>query len=221
MSTAAQITANQANSQRSTGPRTAAGKAVASLNNIRHGLTGPFRILGWENEAEFKTLQADLLAEHTPLTATERILVQDMAQSHWLRQRAITLQNSCFNHTSPTADQPKDLALYLRYQTTHNRAFYKALNELQKLREQKRKQEIGFASQKRLEEQEAVKETRREAHEKRHQAADHRAEELHHARVWLTEAQARRHETETTIAEVLKMPRTAQSSTDQAAKQAA
>ena len=40
-------------------------------------------------------------------------------------------------------------ALYLRYQTTHERAFYKALNELQKLRNERRKEQIGFESQKR------------------------------------------------------------------------
>jgi hypothetical protein len=43
----------------------------------------------------------------------------------------------------------KHFALYLRYQTTHERAFYKALTELQKLREQRRKEQIGFESQKR------------------------------------------------------------------------
>jgi len=218
MSTVAQIAANQANSQLSTGPRTPAGRAVAAQNNFRHGLTGPFLILGWEKEEEFKSLELDLVSEHNPLTPTERILVRDMAQSHWLRQRAIILQNQCLNQQIPTADQPMELALYLRYQSTHNRAFYKALGELQKLRQQKTKAEIGFVSQKRREEQEAMKETqrkaqqaRREAHEKRQEAAAHRAEELHQARVWLVETQARRHETETTIAKVLKMPRTAQS----------
>ncbi len=48
---------------------------------------------------------------------------------------------------------------------------------------------------------------RREAHEKPRAAAEHRAQELHQARVWLTEAQAQRHETEIVIANALKMPR--------------
>ena len=178
-------------------------------------------MLPCESQDEYQSLHHDLVFEYQPATATERILVQEMAQSHWLRQRAIALQNLCLSQYDPTADQPKELALYLRYQTTHNRAFYKALNELQRLREQKRKQEIGFVSQKRREEQEALKETRRQAAENRHEAAENRAQELHQARVWLTEAQARRHETETTIAQVLKMPRTAQSATNQALEQAA
>ncbi len=216
MSTAAQIAANQANSQRSTGPRSPEGKAAASQNNFRHGLTGPFLILGWEREEDFQSLELDLMTEHKPLSPTELILVGDMARSHWLRQRAITLQNMCLNQEIPAADQPKDLALYLRYQTTHNRAFYKALNELQKLRQQRRKEEIGFVSQKHREEQEASKEARRKAPEQRREAAENRAQELHQARVWLTEAQAQRHETEIVIARALKMPRTAQSEGDRA-----
>ncbi len=207
MSTQAQIIANQANSQHSSGPKTAAGKAISSRNNFRHGLTGPFVVLGWENQDEFTTLERDLVAEHNPATTTENLLVQDMAQAHWLRQRAVTLQNTCFSPDMPAAEQPKELALYLRYQTTHDRAFYKALNELQKLRAEKRKQQIGFESQGRNEALQQAAAQRREAQETRRQAAENRAHEMHQARVWLTEAQARRHDTETTIAEAVKMPR--------------
>jgi hypothetical protein len=125
-------------------------------------------------------------------------------------QRAIRLQNGCFSEIDPLADAPKQLALYLRYQTTHSRAFYKALAELQRLREQKRKQEIGFVSQERKEAEQKLAAERRENREKRHEAAENRAQEIHEARVWLIGAQARRHETETTIAQVLKMPRSSQ-----------
>jgi hypothetical protein len=37
----------------------------------------------------------------------------------------------------------------MRYQTTHERAFYKALKELQTIRSQRIKERIGFESQKR------------------------------------------------------------------------
>jgi methylmalonyl-CoA mutase N-terminal domain/subunit len=42
----------------------------------------------------------------------------------------------------------KRLALFIRYETTHERAFYRALKELQTLRKEKRNTEIGFESQK-------------------------------------------------------------------------
>ena len=163
MSTQAQILANQANAQLSCGPKTDAGKAISSKNNLRHGLTGPFVVLNWEKQEDYETLRNEFIAEHQPATLTEQTLVEDMAQSHWLRKRAILLQEMCFNPDAPIADEPKELALYLRYQGTHDRAFYKALNQLQKLRADKRKQEIGFVSQQRKE----AEETRRQARDKR------------------------------------------------------
>ena len=41
MTTARQIAANLRNAQRSTGPRTAAGKSTSSRNALRHGLSRP------------------------------------------------------------------------------------------------------------------------------------------------------------------------------------
>ncbi len=40
MATEAQTNANRANSQKSTGPRTAEGKAAVSQNAVKHGLFG-------------------------------------------------------------------------------------------------------------------------------------------------------------------------------------
>jgi hypothetical protein len=69
-----------------------------------------------------------------------------MAESEWLRARAVRLQTDVLFHDQIYG--PQKLALFLRYQTTHERAFYKALNELQKLRKERTKAEIGFESQK-------------------------------------------------------------------------
>src|SRR5947207_703029 len=41
MATARQIAANRRNAQRSTGPRSAAGKSISSRNALRHGLSLP------------------------------------------------------------------------------------------------------------------------------------------------------------------------------------
>ncbi len=177
MATEAQVAANQANAQHSTGPRSAAGKAIVAQNNLRHGLTGVFRVLDTENPEEYRLMHLSLQKEHQPATPTEEMLVEAMAQSYWLRKRALILQNTCFNREAPVCDEPKDLALYLRYQNTHDRAFHKALNDLLKLRAEKRKQEIGFESQKHKQ----AEETRREARETRKQ-------ELHGYAVMLAEA---------------------------------
>jgi hypothetical protein len=89
-----------------------------------------------------------LLAEHAPTTETERVLVQRMAQHIWISQRAINLQQLCLDPDTGICDSEYRLALYLRYQTTHDRAFHKCLSELLKLKAEKRKAAIGFVSQK-------------------------------------------------------------------------
>src|SRR5437762_4015733 len=93
-SSPAQIAANQANAQQSTGPKTDAGKAIVAQNNFRHGFTGAFRVLDWENEEEYRAMQFALEKEHQPATRTEEMLVETMAHSYWLRKRALILQNT-------------------------------------------------------------------------------------------------------------------------------
>ena len=148
MATEAQIRANHENAQHSTGPKTETGKAVSSRNNTRHGFTGAFFVLPSENQTQFADLLDGLRKEHAPSTITEALLVEAMAQSFWLVQRAIAFQNECLAdpELSP-AEQDKRLALYMRYQTTHDRAFHRSLNALLKVRAEKRKSEIGFESQ--------------------------------------------------------------------------
>lgn len=182
MSTEAQLAANRANSQLSTGPKTEDGKAASSKNNFRHGFTGAFAILPWEKQEDFNTLLDELRTEHQPSTITETLLLEKMAQSYWLSQRAIKLQQiSCFHDETDASEREKKLALYLRYQTTHDRNFHKSLNDLLKLRAEKRKLEIGFESQQHRARQEQNRERERAANESRKQ-------ELHKWKVLRAEA---------------------------------
>ena len=55
---------------------------------------------------------------------TESILVEKMARSYWLAQRALRLQTSCLADDELSFDEQQQLSLYLRYQTTRaHRAF--------------------------------------------------------------------------------------------------
>jgi hypothetical protein len=199
MPTQAQITANQANAQHSTGAKTEAGKTASSHNHLSHGLTGAvFTILEWEDRNAFTDLSARLELEHKPATVTEEILIQKMAQHYWLTQRAIALQGTCFNPEVAPDNPEKQLALYLRYQTTHDRAFHKSLDRFLKLRADKRKAEIGFESQQRKEAEESRRRNREErkqndeirklADQNRREAAETRKQELHHYSLMLGEA---------------------------------
>jgi predicted house-cleaning noncanonical NTP pyrophosphatase (MazG superfamily) len=55
----------------------------------------------------------------------------------------------CFNQTTGALISEKHLTLYLRYETTYSRAFNNSLNQLLKLRAEKRKAELGFEAQQR------------------------------------------------------------------------
>ena len=164
MSTESQIEANRENAKFSTGPKSEAGKTASALNNTRHGLAGAFRVLPTESQSEFDALLATLSSEHQPTTFTETTLVEAMAQHHWLRKRSLNLESSCYDPASGQITDQKQLALYLRYQTTHERGFHKAMNDLLKLRAAKRKTEIGFESQQRAEREQQRHEMKKERH---------------------------------------------------------
>jgi hypothetical protein len=69
MTTAAQIQANQLNSQSSTGPKTAEGKLTSSRNALSHGFTASPETLFTQNpeaKREFEALRAKLYSECQP-----------------------------------------------------------------------------------------------------------------------------------------------------------
>ncbi len=179
MSTESQVRANRENAQHSTGPTTETGKAASCMNNFRFGFTGVFTVLESEDQDAFDHLFHGLSVEHQVKTMTERILVLKMAQHHWLSNRAQRLQDAVMDDSGSELGSSRNAnsALFLRYQTTNDRAFTRALNDLLKLRAERRRAEIGFESQK-----------QREAAESRREAAEKRKQELHKWAVMLAEA---------------------------------
>ena len=196
MSSAAQVSANRANAQLSTGPQAGAGLAAIVHNNFRHGLASAFVVLPSENHAAYDDLLLNLNLEFSPSTETEEIIVTAMAQHHWLTQRALRLQQPLFEAALETGSSPdaKQLSLYLRYQSTNDRAYHKALSQLLRLRSDRRRSQIGFESQKaRNEMQEAKLAAFAEAQQvKQTQAAraQEMKEELHAAKLRQAEAHA-------------------------------
>ena len=173
MSTSSQIAANQANAQHSTGPNTPEGKAISSRNNVRHGLAGRWMLLPDEDPLEFEALVDSLRTEYQSSSPTESLLVEQMAQHYWLAQRALRLQATAFAN-GPEVDEKK-LALYIRYHSSGTRAFHKSLNDLLRLRAEKRKAKIGFESQKLKQAEEARKQ---EMHEARLRSLNARSADL-------------------------------------------
>jgi hypothetical protein len=96
MSSIKQITANRLNARRSTGPRTALGKKRSRCNALRHGLTAETVIVALECAVDYRALEARLLAEHCPRTATARELVLRLASVLWRLRRATSIETGLF-----------------------------------------------------------------------------------------------------------------------------
>lgn len=141
MATPAQIAANQANSQKSTGPTSAQGKARSSRNSFKHGLYAKDLVLPNEDPAELDQLRASLRAEHEPINTTEEMLVNDLAENFWrLRRmrefetRAMLPENIVDWH------QTGLLAVVQRTMASAERGFHKSLASLRRLQKDR-----GFA----------------------------------------------------------------------------
>jgi hypothetical protein len=92
MSTAAQIAANQKNSQLSTGPTSEAGKAKSSLNAVKSGLTGRTVLLPGDDAALYQTHVSQFIERYAPVGADERNLAQSLADTEWRLLRIPSLE---------------------------------------------------------------------------------------------------------------------------------
>ena len=123
--------ANKANAQKSTGPRTAAGKQRSKLNALRHGLTGQTIVLPSEDLAAYQRHSQAFLDECQPKGAVETQLVQSLLDTAWQVNRAAAIETNLFTlgitemEDRVRANHPEAetaLAMALAYRE-HNRAF--------------------------------------------------------------------------------------------------
>jgi hypothetical protein len=89
---AAQLAANRANAQHSTGATTPEGKAKSCMNALSHGLTGKNVLLPSDDEDEYNNLLNGFIRSLKPATEEELRLVQSMLDCHWRLDRARRLE---------------------------------------------------------------------------------------------------------------------------------
>jgi hypothetical protein len=92
----AQIQANRSNAQKSTGPRTAAGKERASQNAIQHGLLAREAVIVGEDPAEFQMYREGMIETLAPVGPVEAMLAERVVGLSWRLRRAERLQNIAF-----------------------------------------------------------------------------------------------------------------------------
>jgi hypothetical protein len=138
MASAAQIRANRENAQRSTGPRTDAGKQATKFNALKHGLAAESLVISGENPAELDALRDQLRADHSPVGETEAMLVEEIAQCWWRLQRTRSFEARIIDLLP---DQPRDLGPIIRYMTHAERGWHRAITQLRTVQNDRRKRE--------------------------------------------------------------------------------
>jgi hypothetical protein len=92
----AQLRANRLNAQKSTGPRTEAGKQRASLNATRHGLTAQVLTLTAEELKALQALIVDFEKQYQPATTQEKHLVHMLGQLQFRLHRIMATEHNLF-----------------------------------------------------------------------------------------------------------------------------
>ena len=162
-----QMRANQANAQKSTGPRTEEGKQAARLNGLRHGLTGQVSVMTDDNRRELNAFCDPIIARLRPDGPLELALAHLVAQSYWRLNRIQSIEDGIFalGHSYPAnlinsgAEQvdvllsesttfmrsSKDILNITLYESRINRTLKKHMDQLTSLQtERKAAEEKAF-----------------------------------------------------------------------------
>jgi hypothetical protein len=116
-------------------------KSNSSDNATTHGGTSQKLIVAGERLEDFTALFTGLLAEYSPETPSARLLVEDFAHAQWFLWRRIRAQNSAEHALYEAEPDPAlwpDASFHRltnmeRYRTTAERAFQRALHNLEHL----------------------------------------------------------------------------------------
>ena len=106
MATIAQFEANRLNAQKSTGPRSAEGKASSRFNALKHGADARALIIPGEDEADLLDVTREYYEEFQPEGVVETELVDTLVRCHWEKHRvprleAAAIQALVSNQQSP------------------------------------------------------------------------------------------------------------------------
>jgi hypothetical protein len=149
MATPAQITANRANAQKSTGPRSAEGKSASRFNALKHGMDAASVIIPGEDPAIYDALAVNYQRDYRPETPSENFHVDTMLRADWQKRRLMRVEADL--HRTLLAESPgaslaaalltdspaaKLLARVQRQIAAFERTWYRANAEIRRARKQ-------------------------------------------------------------------------------------
>jgi hypothetical protein len=165
MTSVAQLNANRLNAQRSTGPRTEAGKAASRFNALTYGLEARSRVIPGEDPAQLESLAAAYHGQFNPVGPLEDFLVETIVQADWNRRRYTRVEAQLYRALMAAAqrrlDAPADpdplselaavfgddvtgakiLQSAFRQLASAERSYFRALTELRRAQKERRAEE--------------------------------------------------------------------------------
>ena len=131
------LAANRANAQRSTGPRTSAGKQQSSQNSYQHGFYGtrlyPNNELIARDGADYKRIYAAYWTHYSPVGDLEKYCVERIAVESLRLARLLGYEQKVLAWTVPF--EQRSIDRIVRYETSINRQLEKAIERLERLQE--------------------------------------------------------------------------------------
>jgi hypothetical protein len=149
----AKVEANRQNAAKSTGPKSPEGKAAACMNAVKHGVLAKVLVLPDEDKAAVDEYRRELLEQLRPVGKLERVLAERIVLLSLRLERTARMEAEILDAGQVEAGFAQFVALnarapdlgfafregadsmgkLARYETTLERAFYRALHELQRL----------------------------------------------------------------------------------------
>jgi hypothetical protein len=153
MASAKQVAANRRNASLPRGPHSDEACAAIRENAVKHGLTAKHVVLGHEDYADYQELRASIVMEYQPGTPQEYRLSDQIAQNYWRLLRCRRVETATFENRLGTlkdrlkidnkitthddqgisicmANDGRDFDTLRRYETSIERAWYRAIREL-------------------------------------------------------------------------------------------
>lgn len=130
MATEKQIVANRLNSEKSTGPTTAEGKAAVRFNAVKHGLLARGFLPG-EHQDAFDQLHRSLTEDRKPVGALEILAVDRIVECFWRLRRFSEVEEGLFLSDIYAAEARQARAEAARYLTYPDDDLYKLYEQAQ------------------------------------------------------------------------------------------
>ena len=141
---------NRANSLKSTGPRTEAGKSRSRMNALTHGMTAKAIVLPDEDPEAYKRHVDTFMNQFKPDNPAEVAQVQNLADTSWHQARMSRLEIqlfSEFDEHKTLESQMRSLATISMHRHRLSRDFDRTLKELKQAQHERQKQHRRYLAE--------------------------------------------------------------------------